>query len=99
VAALDRLSGADVFDLGALRPVVEAADPEGRLAPIGLQELRIGTGLLEELADVLERLGVQGRVLVAGDDTTMRDAGGRDVKAAALEAVGARFEAAPVSLV
>jgi glycerol-1-phosphate dehydrogenase [NAD(P)+] len=98
VAALDRLSGADVFDLGALRPVVEAADPEGRLAPIGLRELRIGTGLLEELPEVLERLGVQGRVLVAGDATSIRDAGGRDVKAAALEVVGARFEVAPASL-
>lgn len=97
--ALDRLGRADVFDLAALEPLIAAADPEGRLNGVGLRELRMGSGLVESLADVVAAIGGgEGRILVAGDTTPIVDASGRDVTEAALEVLGARFDAAPVVL-
>lgn len=97
-AALERLGAGDVSDLGALRSLVQAADPEGRLAEVGLRDLRIGTGLVDALPDVVAALGVDGPVLVAVDASPMHDAAGRDVKAAALGSLAARFDARPVEL-
>ena len=95
---LDRLGVADVADLDGLGALVRAADPDGRLDAIGLRELRIGSGVLDALPRAVEALVPEGaRVLVAGDATPI-EAGGRDVKAGALELLAARFDAERVDL-
>ena len=95
---LDRLGVADVADLDGLGALVRAADPDGRLDAIGLRELRIGSGVLDSLPRAVEALVPEGaRVLVAGDATPI-EAGGRDVKAGALELLAARFDAERVDL-
>lgn len=85
---LARLGRNDVTDLAGLGELVRAADPEGALSPLELRELQIGPGLLAGLPALLERLGASGRVVVAGDATPIA-AGGRDVKEAVTEILGA----------
>lgn len=95
---LDRLGAGDLVDLGELSRLIRAADPDGRLAEIELRDLRIGSGLLDSLPDVLSALGLEsGRVLVAGDATPIA-AGGLDVKQRAVELLAERFDAERVDL-
>jgi hypothetical protein len=49
--AADLLAWADPTDLEGLREALERADPEGKLAPIGMSRIEIAAAALGRLAD------------------------------------------------
>ncbi|HET6379773.1 MAG TPA: iron-containing alcohol dehydrogenase [candidate division Zixibacteria bacterium] len=71
---------ADVTDPDDLRRRLSQADPEGRLAPIGLRDIVIGTDALSALPRLVSALATDGDVVVIQDATPMRRAG-KDLKA------------------
>jgi glycerol-1-phosphate dehydrogenase [NAD(P)+] len=91
----DRLEGADPTDLGGLREALELADPEGRLAPIGMERIEISPDALSLLPEVVAEFARGDReapsVVLAMDATPMRRNDG-DPKAEAEHLLAGRFE-------
>lgn len=87
-----RLEGADPADLAGLREALALADPEGKLAPIGMERIEIGADALDLLPEVVSDLGREApRVVLAVDATPMRRAG-KDLKQEAQRLLAERFE-------
>lgn len=63
---------ADPTDLVALAAMIRAADPEGRLHPIGMRAVRIGEDVLADVPGLVAGLGRPGPVVVLVDSTPMR---------------------------
>ena len=76
---------ADPTDLDGLRAILEASDPEGRLAPLGMRRIEIGTEVLGLLPGVVSGLIASGagdgggRVVVVTDPTPV-PRGGEELK-------------------
>ena len=74
--AADLLAWADPTDLDGLREALGLADPDGRLAPIGMSRIEIGGDALSLLHEVVSNLARAGReaqhVVLAMDATPMR---------------------------
>src|SRR3712207_3681695 len=91
----DQLAGADPTDLGGLREALGRADPQGRLAPIGMSRIEIGADALSLLPEVVSELAGGGReaprVVLATDETPMRRADG-DPKYEAEHLLAVHFE-------
>lgn len=75
----DILSQADPADLEALREALAASDPDGRLAPIGMSRIDIGSHGLELLPEVVSDL-VRGQRVVLVADATPISRKGEDLK-------------------
>lgn len=86
------LEGADPTDLDGLREALGCADPEGKLAPIGMGRIDIGADALSLLPEVVSEL-TRGapHVVLAVDATPMRRGGG-DLKSEAERLLAKRFE-------
>jgi glycerol-1-phosphate dehydrogenase [NAD(P)+] len=86
------LEGADPTDLAGLREALGRADPEGKLAPIGMERIEIRADALNLLPEVVSEL-TRGapRVVLAMDATPMRRGDG-DPKAGAERLLAERFE-------
>lgn len=63
---------ADPTDLDALRAALAAADPEGRLAPIGMRRVRIGHDALDALPALVDEVRDAGPIVIVQDATAMR---------------------------
>ena len=85
------LERADPTDLDDLREALELADPEGRLAPIGMSRVEIGREALGLLPEVVSELAGGTRVVLVMDATPMRR-GGEDLKAEAERLLAGRFD-------
>lgn len=61
----------DLTDLDGLREALDAADPEGRLAPVGMKRIEIGPDVLDLLPEAVSGLlaGDGERVVLVGDPT------------------------------
>lgn len=62
----------DPTDVDALAAMIRAADPAGRLHPIGMRAIRIGEGALAEVPAIVRLLARPGPVVVLVDSTPMR---------------------------
>ena len=80
----------DPADLGRVRAALQAADPHGRLAPIGLRRVIIGPDALPVLPAVVGEIARSSRVVLVMDRTPMRR-GGRDLKPDVTLLLGERF--------
>jgi glycerol-1-phosphate dehydrogenase [NAD(P)+] len=69
----------DPTDLAAIRRRLAAADPAGRLHPIGMRAIEIGDDALDALPGIVRRLAHPGPIVVLGDPTPMRR-GAADLK-------------------
>jgi glycerol-1-phosphate dehydrogenase [NAD(P)+] len=91
-----KLEGADPTDLAALREALARSDPEGKLAPIGMRRIEIGSDALAVLPEVVSELTREGRetprVVLATDATPMRRKGGDPKAEAERLLAGRRFE-------
>lgn len=87
----DALSQADPTDLKALREALTAADPDGRLASIGMSRIDIGSRALELLPEVVSDLARGPRVALVGDATPM-SRNGEDPKELAHRLLERSFE-------
>ncbi len=87
----DALEGADPTDLAGLREALRVADPEERLAPIGVKRVEIGPEALGLLPSAVSDLAGGTRVALVVDATPMRR-GGDDLKAEAEHLLAERFE-------
>lgn len=86
------LEGADPTDLAGLREALALADPEEKLAPIGMRRIEIGADALDLLPEVVSDLARGApRVVLAMDATPMRRAG-EDLKKEAERLLAGRFE-------
>jgi glycerol-1-phosphate dehydrogenase [NAD(P)+] len=85
------LEGADPTDLAGLRGALALADPEGKLAPIGMSSIEIGADALSLLPEVVSNLARGPRVVLAMDATPMRRNDG-DPKDEAERLLAGRFE-------
>ena len=74
------LEWADPTDLDGLREALKLADPENRLAPIGMSRVEIGRRALDLLPEVVSELASGPRVVLVMDPTPMRR-GDDDLKA------------------
>lgn len=85
----------DPTDLDGLREALRDADPEGRLAPLGMKRIEIGPEALYLLPEVVSELArgdrEAPRIVLVMDATPMRR-GGRDLKAEAERLLAERFE-------
>jgi glycerol-1-phosphate dehydrogenase [NAD(P)+] len=99
VTTAEELAWTDPTDLDGLRAALRSADPEGRLAPVGMRRIEIGPDALYLLPEVVSELARGGRaasraaprVALVVDPTPMRR-DGDDVKEAAGRLLGGRFE-------
>jgi glycerol-1-phosphate dehydrogenase [NAD(P)+] len=93
--AADLLAWADPTDLEGLREALERADPEGKLAPIGMSRIEIAAaalGRLPEVASEFTRGGHEApRIVLVTDATPMRRGEG-DPKAEAERLLAQQFE-------
>ena len=95
----EELAWTDPTDLDGLRAALRSADPEGRLAPVGMRRIEIGPEALYLLPEVVSELARGGRaarraaprVALVVDPTPMRR-DGDDVKEEAGRLLGGRFE-------
>ena len=61
---------ADPTDLDGLQGALDASDPEGRLAKIGMKQIEIGENVLDRLPEVVSGLvGDGGSVVLVTDPT------------------------------
>jgi glycerol-1-phosphate dehydrogenase [NAD(P)+] len=88
---------ADPTDLDGLAAMIRAADPEGRLHPIGMHAIRIGEDALDAVPGLVATLGRPGPVVVLVDSTPMRR-GPDDLKARVADNLAAAFGTAEVRL-
>jgi hypothetical protein len=91
------LEGADPTDLAGLRGALALADPEGKLAPIGMSSIEIGADALSLLPEVVANLARGPRVVLAMDATPMRRNDG-DPKDEAERLLARQFEVRRVVL-
>lgn len=80
----------DPADLGRVRAALQAADPQGRLAPIGLRRVIIGPDALPMLPAVVGDIARGSRVVLVMDRTPMRRSG-HDLKPAVAGLLRERF--------
>ena len=85
------LEWADPTDLDGLREALKLADPEGRLAPVGMSRVEIGPEAPGLLPDVVSGLASGPDVVLAMDPTPMRR-GGDDLKMEAERLLAERFD-------
>ncbi len=85
------LEWADPTDLDGLREALKLADPEGRLAPIGMSRVEIGREALNLLPEVVSELASGPRVVLAMDPAPMRR-GGDDLKVGVERLLAQRFD-------
>jgi glycerol-1-phosphate dehydrogenase [NAD(P)+] len=93
------LAWVDPTDLDGLRGALSAADPEGRLAPIAMSRIEIGTEALYVLPEIVSELAREAHagdlaaahVALVVDATPMHRDGG-DLKEEAERLLGGRFE-------
>jgi hypothetical protein len=101
MTAAGGLEGADPTDLAGLREALALADPEGKLAPIGMSRIEIGGDALSLLHEVVSNLARAGReaqrVVLAMDATPMRRNDG-DPKDEAERLLARQFEVRRVVL-
>jgi glycerol-1-phosphate dehydrogenase [NAD(P)+] len=101
VNAADLLARADPTDLAGLREALALADPEGKLAPIGMSRIEIGGDALSLLHEVVSNLARAGReaqrVVLVTDATPMRRNDG-DPKDEAERLLAQQFEVRRVVL-
>lgn len=90
MAPADALATVDPADLPALRAELDAADPEGRLRPIGLRRVLVGPDVLDRLCDEVAALSAGRQVAVLVDRTPMRR-GDADLKALVADLLRGRF--------
>ena len=76
---IDRDVLPDPTDLAAIRRLLAAADPDGRLHPVGMHAIEIGDDALDALPGIVRRLARPGPVVVLCDPTPMRR-GSEDLK-------------------
>ena len=88
-------AAADPVALGDLRERLAAADPLGRLSPIGLREVVIGPDGLDQLPRIVGELKVPGDVVIIQDATPMRRSGA-DLKPMVAELLSGGSDAQPV---
>ena len=86
----------DPTDLAALRRALDAADPDGRLLPLGLHRVVVASDAVRTLPDVVaEELARSGRApdapVVVLTDTTAIRRDGHDLTALVLDLLGTRF--------
>ncbi len=81
----------DPTDLDALHEALRASDPEGRLAPLGIRRIEIGTEALYLLPEAVSELSQGPRVVLVVDATPMRR-DGKDLKAEAERLLARGFE-------
>jgi glycerol-1-phosphate dehydrogenase [NAD(P)+] len=79
------LEWADPTDLDGLREAFERADPEGRLAPMGMSRVEIGRRALDLLPEVVSELAMDPTPMRRGDD---------DLKAGVERLLAERFDRA-----
>ena len=82
---------ADPTDLDGLREALKLADPEGRLAPVGMSRVEIGPEAPGLLPDVVSGLASGPDVVLAMDPTPTRR-GGYDRKMDAERLLAERFD-------
>lgn len=86
---------ADPVALDALRGALGDADPEGRLAPLGMRRIEVGSGVLDLLVECVRELVGDGRgeprVLLVGDATPILRSG-EDLKGRVERMLSARFD-------
>lgn len=87
----------DPTDLAAIRAMLDQADPEGRLQPIGLRVIRIGDDALADLPALVGLLGRPGPVVVIGDPTPIRR-GSDDLKTLVVDRLSAGRETRRVTI-
>jgi glycerol-1-phosphate dehydrogenase [NAD(P)+] len=85
------LEWADPTDLDGLREALKFADPEGRLAPVGMSRVEIGREALYLLPEVVSELAGGPRVALVVDATPMRR-DGDDLKSGVERLLAGRFE-------
>jgi glycerol-1-phosphate dehydrogenase [NAD(P)+] len=85
------LEWADPTDLDGLREALELADPEGRLAPVGMSRVEIEPEALGLLPEVVSEFAGGPRVVLVVDPTPMRR-DGDDLKSGVERLLGGRFE-------
>lgn len=85
------LAGADPTDLEGLRASLKAADPEARLAPIGMSRIEIGDDALDLLPEAVAGLSRGPGVVLVTDATPMRR-GEEDLKERVARSLAERFE-------
>jgi glycerol-1-phosphate dehydrogenase [NAD(P)+] len=78
----------DPTDLEGLAARIHAADPEGRLHPIGMRAIRIGPDALDDVPGLVTALARPGAVVVLVDPTPIRR-GSADLKTLVLERLAA----------
>src|SRR5919199_4000306 len=91
MATTDNLSHADPTNLEALRKALAASDPDGKLAPIGMSRLEIGSEALDSLIEVVSGL-TQGRHVVLVADATRMFRNGEDLKEQVARTLSESFE-------
>ena len=86
---------ADPVDLDALRGALGDADPEGRLAPLGMRRIEVGSRVLDLLIECVKELVGDGReeprVLLVGDATPILRSG-EDLKERVERMLSTRFD-------
>jgi glycerol-1-phosphate dehydrogenase [NAD(P)+] len=85
------LGWADPTDLDGLREALELADPEGRLAPVGMSRVEIGREALGLLPEVVSEFASGPRVVLVVDAAPMRR-DGDDLKSRVERLLAGRFE-------
>jgi glycerol-1-phosphate dehydrogenase [NAD(P)+] len=85
-----RFPRVDPTDIDAVTHALRVADPDGRLAPIGLRQILIGTDALRALAAVVAEVTRGPRVVVVIDATPMRR-GSDDLKLLVVQILSQQF--------
>ncbi len=88
--SLSHVPTVDPADLEQVRAVLRAADPENRLAPIGLRRIFVGPDALRALPEMVTETARGPRVVLVMDRTPMRR-GDRDLKTDVARLLGERF--------
>ncbi len=88
----DQLATADPSYLDGLREALGRADPQGRLAPIGIRRIEIGADALGRLPEVVSELAREARRVVLVTDATPMRRGEGDPKSEAERLLAGRFE-------
>jgi glycerol-1-phosphate dehydrogenase [NAD(P)+] len=91
MTAVGRLEGTDPTDLDGLREALKLADPEGKLAPIGMSRVEIGPDALNLLPEVVSEVA-RGAPRVALVTAAPQRRDGGDLKARVERLLGRRFE-------
>lgn len=95
--ALRVLTDADPTDLAGLRMRLADADPDGRLHPIAMHAVVIGSDVLPTLPDAVADV-TSGRSVVLLVDRTPMARGGADLKVAVHDLLAARYDVRRVEL-